>query len=111
MHAIDVFGLAAAIVIALLAQIVQPRSRTWWAGMIIAGIVACAALGDIAWEQSNKFVGQSSHPTLSGAQFDELKKIAEFVGHKDEIQLQQLFRYYGASATRSESPAVLSLAP
>jgi hypothetical protein len=89
MHAIDVFGLAAAIVIALLAQIVQPRSSAWWTGMIIAGLVACAAVGDIAWEQSTK----NARPILSGAQFDELKKISEFAGHKDEVALQQLFDF------------------
>jgi hypothetical protein len=47
MRAIDVFGLAAAVVIALLVQIIQPRSRPWWAGMILAGAIALAAVGNI----------------------------------------------------------------
>ncbi len=51
MHAIDIFSLAAAVVTALLVQIVQPFSRQWWAGMALASAIAVAALGHVVWNK------------------------------------------------------------
>ena len=49
MRSIDILGLAAAVVIALLSQIVEPWSRPWWAGMIGAGLIALAAVVHMIW--------------------------------------------------------------
>ena len=49
----DVLGISAAIVIALLSQIVEPWSRPWWAGMILAGIIAVWAGGDLIYRAAH----------------------------------------------------------
>ncbi len=43
----DIFGIAVAVLIALLSQIVEPWSKFWWTGMIVAGIIASASAADI----------------------------------------------------------------
>jgi hypothetical protein len=45
----DFFGFMVAILIALLSQIVEPWSKTWWAGMTIAGFLAIGTLGHLIW--------------------------------------------------------------
>jgi hypothetical protein len=47
----DVLGIAVAIVIALLSQIVQPWTPLWWTGMVIAGVIAAYAGGHLFWGQ------------------------------------------------------------
>lgn len=47
----DIFGLAVAIVIAGLAQIVAPWSLPWWVGMIAAGLIAAATGVHILWNR------------------------------------------------------------
>jgi hypothetical protein len=49
MRAFDLFGLAVAAVIALLVQIVEPWSRPWWVGMIMAALIAALSGGNLLW--------------------------------------------------------------
>jgi chromate transport protein ChrA len=43
MRAIDIFGVAVAVVIALLSLIVEPWSTPWWCALTVAAIIAMAA--------------------------------------------------------------------
>lgn len=54
MRAVDIFGLAVAVLIALIAQIVEPYSSPWWAGMLAAGAIAVASGFHIAWNNLPK---------------------------------------------------------
>jgi hypothetical protein len=60
MRAVDIFGLAVAVVIAGLAQTVSPWLLPWWGGMIIAGLIATASGIHILWihlsESSRSFI-------------------------------------------------------
>jgi hypothetical protein len=54
MRAVDWLGLAMAVVIAGLAQIVQPFTPIWWGGMFAAGMVAAASGLHIVWNKLPK---------------------------------------------------------
>jgi hypothetical protein len=54
MRAVDVFGLSVAALIALVIQIVQPYSPTWWSGMFTAGVIAVASGLHIVWNKLPK---------------------------------------------------------
>ncbi len=45
----DALGIAAAVVIALLSQIVQPWTPLWWIGMAVAGAIALYSAGHLIW--------------------------------------------------------------
>jgi hypothetical protein len=63
MRAIDIFGLAVAIVIAGLAQIVTPWSGPWWGGMIVAGLIAVATGAHLFWTN----LSEAARTTISPA--------------------------------------------
>jgi len=51
----DALGIAVAIVIALLTQIITPLSSQWWAGMMLAGAIAVWAAGHLLWEIAKRW--------------------------------------------------------
>jgi hypothetical protein len=64
MRSIDVLGLAVAIVIAGLAQIVTPYSGPWWAAMIVAGLIGLAAAVHLAWSSVPESVRVAIRPLI-----------------------------------------------
>jgi hypothetical protein len=61
----DVFGIAVAVVIAGLSQIIQPWSPWWWAGMAVAGLVATYSAGHLIWGR-----WRTSHPKPTDNKMD-----------------------------------------
>jgi hypothetical protein len=59
----DILGIAVAIMIALLSQIVEPWSGPWWTGMITSAIVATVACSDIVAKQMS--IGSLTLPIIA----------------------------------------------
>ncbi len=55
----DILGIAVAVVIALLSQIVEPRSPLWWTAIIAAGLVAVSVAGHLVWRAIADHRGQT----------------------------------------------------
>jgi cytochrome b561 len=50
----DIFGIAVAVMIALLSQIVEPWTIHWWTGMITSAAIATVACSDIVAKQMSR---------------------------------------------------------
>ena len=50
----DIFGIAVAVMIALLSQIVEPWSGPWWTTLIISAVIAIVAASDIVAKQISR---------------------------------------------------------
>jgi hypothetical protein len=64
MRAIDIFGLAIAVVIAGLSQIVAPWSGPWWAGMTVAILIAVATGLHLFWANLPEVAQAAIGPTI-----------------------------------------------
>jgi hypothetical protein len=64
MRSIDIFGLAAAVVIAGFAQIVEPWSWPWWFGMSVAALIAVASGIHILWGRLPTTVKERVSPAV-----------------------------------------------
>jgi hypothetical protein len=54
LRAVDILGLAMAVMIGLLTQIVEPRSTPWWIGVSISGLIGTITLTHIIWNDRDR---------------------------------------------------------
>lgn len=64
MRAIDILGLAAAVVIALLSLVIEPWSTPWWVALTFAAIVAAAAASRMLSNLPNLLKISAGRPQL-----------------------------------------------
>jgi hypothetical protein len=84
MRAIDWLGLAAAVVIALVAQIIEPWSRPWWAAMSIASLIGVAAIVHIVWNLFTKPRTQQPTPISADRLTKEGVLISKLRGYREK---------------------------
>ena len=76
MRSIDILGLAAAIVIAGLAQIIAPYSGPWWATMAVAGVIGMVAAIHLIWSS----LPESARAVISPAIWKPTGHLRTWVG-------------------------------